>query len=161
LFNELKSKRFAKNLRVYQIYTTQIYMWHILIGILLIIHGLITGMFLFYVKTPDKEDYFGWSRKSWLLDKFLKDKIVKIIGLAIWIIVILVFVTSGILILSKLEIWRTITIVASFVSLFAYLIFWTELKPKPMNFIAGPGVAIGNIIALLIVNWPLDTVLFA
>ena len=136
-------------------------MWHILIGILLIIHGLITSMFLFYVQTPDKENYFGWSRKSWLLDKFLNDKTVKITGLSLWITTILTFVISGILILSKQEIWRTIAIVASFISLFAYLLFWTELKPKPINFIAGPGVAIGNIIALLIINWPLDTVLFA
>lgn len=136
-------------------------MWHILIGILLIIHGLISGMFLAYVKTPDKEDYFGWSRKSWILDKILKDKDVKIVGLAIWAVVISTFVLSGILILSKLEIWRTIAIIASFISLLAYSVFWTELKPKPRNFIAGPGVALGNIIALLIINWPLDTVLFA
>jgi len=136
-------------------------MWNILIGILLIIHGLISGMFLFYVKTPDKNDYFGWSRKSWFLDRFLGSNIIKIVGLILWIIIIIGFVLSGILILSKLEIWRIIAIIASFVSLFAYLLFWTELNPKPINFIIGPGVALGNIIALLIVNWPLDTVLFA
>lgn len=136
-------------------------MWNILIGILLIIHGLITGMFLFYVQTPDKEDYFGWSRKSWALNRFLGDKVAKISGLAIWSSIIAVFVLSGILILAKQEAWRTLAIVASFISLFAYLLFWTELKPKPINFIAGPGVALGIIISLLIVNWPLDTVLFA
>lgn len=136
-------------------------MWHILIGILLIVHGLISSMFFFYVETPNKEDYFGWSRKSWLLDKILDAKIVKISGFVIWGIIIISFIISGILILSKHEFWRTMTIIASFISLFAYLIFWTDLKPKPRNFILGPGVALGNIIALLIVNWPLDAVLFA
>ena len=136
-------------------------MWNILIGVLLIIHGLISGMFLFYVKTPDKNDYFGWSRKSWFLDRFLGSNIVKIVGLILWIIIIISFVLAGILILSKLEIWRIIAIIASFISLFTYLLFWTELKPKPINFILGPGVALGNIIALLIINWPLDAVLFA
>jgi hypothetical protein len=136
-------------------------LWYVLIGILLILHGMISSMFLFYVKTPDKEDNFGWSRKSWVLNKFLSEKSVKIVGLAVWVTVIAVFIISGILILARLESWRTLAIIAAFISLFAYLIFWTELKPKPINFIAGPSVAIGIIITLLIINWPLDTVLFA
>ena len=55
-------------------------MLHTLFGILLIIHGLIFIMFLVYVKLPEEEGYFGWSRKSWLLDRFLGEKIIKVIG---------------------------------------------------------------------------------
>ena len=136
-------------------------MWHILFGILLIIHGLIHMMFLFYFKLPDDEGYFGWSGKSWLLDKFLQEKIVKYIGKVLWSMVLIVFSVSGILILSKHELWRTLDIIASFISLFTFILFWNELKPKPKYYVIGPIVAVITIAALLIVNWPLDTVIFS
>ena len=135
-------------------------MWHILFGILLILHGLIFIMFLVYVKLPEDEGHFGWSRKSWLLDRFLDDKIVKIIGFVLWILVLGGFVGSGIVILVNHESWRIIDIIASFISLFAFILFWNELKPKPIRFILGPIIAIVNIIALLIVKWPTDTIIF-
>lgn len=135
-------------------------MWNILFGILLIIHGLIFVMFLLYVKVPEKEEYFGWSRKSWVLDKFLNNKTVYVIGLVLWASIILSFTISGILILSKVTFWRTMDIIASFISLFAFILFWNELKPKKHYFVLGPIIAIINIIALLIVKWPLDNVIF-
>ncbi len=127
-------------------------MWHILFGILLILHGLIFIMFLVYVKLPEDEGYFGWSRKSWLLDKFLDEKIVKIVGIVLWISVLGGFFGSGVVLLVKHESWRIIDIIASFTSLFAFILFWSELNPKPIKFILGPIIAIVNIIALLIVK---------
>lgn len=135
-------------------------MWYTLFGILLILHGLIFILFLIYVKLPENEGYFGWSRKSWLLDRFLDEKIVKIVGIVLWILVLGGFLGSGIVILVKHESWRIINIIASFISLFAFILFWNELKPKPIRFILGPIIAIVNIIALLIVKWPTDTVIF-
>ncbi len=135
-------------------------MWHILFGILLILHGLIFILFLIYVKLPENEGYFGWSRKSWLLDRVLNEKIVKIVGIVLWILVLGGFLGSGIVILVKHESWRIIDIIASFISLFAFILFWNELKPKPIRFILGPIIAIVNIIALLIVKWPTDTAIF-
>ena len=135
-------------------------MWNTLFGILLILHGLVFIMFLVYVKLPGDEGYFGWSRKSWLLDRFLDEKIVKIIGIVLWILVLISFFGTGIVILVKHESWRIIDIIASFISLFAFILFWNELKPKPKYFILGPIIAIVNIIALLIVKWPTDTIIF-
>ncbi|MCG3225861.1 MAG: hypothetical protein H7645_03000 [Candidatus Heimdallarchaeota archaeon] len=135
-------------------------MLHILFGILLIIHGLVFFMFLIYVKLPEEEGYFGWSRQSWLLDRYLEDKIVKIVGIVLWILVMVGFVVSGIVILSKNESWRLIDIIASFISLFAFTLFWNELKPKPKYFILGPIIAIINIITLLIDKWPTDIIIF-
>lgn len=135
-------------------------MWHTLFGILHILHGLIFIMFLVYVKLPEDQGYFGWSRKSWLLDRFLDEKIVKIIGIVLWIFVLISFFGSGIVILFQHESWRIIDIIASFISLFAFILFWNELKPKPKYFILGPVIAIINIIALLIVKWPTDTIIF-
>ncbi|NPD87749.1 MAG: hypothetical protein HGN29_03450 [Asgard group archaeon] len=135
-------------------------MLHILFGILLIIHGLVFFMFLIYIKLPEEEGYFGWSRKSWLLDRFLDEKIVKIVGIVLWILVMVGFVVSGIVILSKNESWRIIDIITSFISLFAFAFFWNELKPKPKYFILGPIIAIVNIITLLIDKWPSDIIIF-
>ncbi|GAG82925.1 unnamed protein product, partial [marine sediment metagenome] len=94
------------------------------------------------------------------LDRFLDEKIVKIIGIVLWILVLGVFLGSGIVILVKHESWRIIDLIASFISLFAFILFWNELKPKPIRFILGPIIAIVNIIALLIVKWPTDTIIF-
>ena len=135
-------------------------MWDILFGILLIIHGLIFIMFLVYVKLPENEGYFGWSRKSWVLDRFLGEKTVKISGIVLWSLVLVGFCASGILILVNHESWRIIDIIASFLSLFALILFWKDLNPKPKNFIIGPIIAVVNIIALLIVRWPPDTIIF-
>lgn len=135
-------------------------MLHILFGILLIIHGLVFFMFLIYVKLPEEEGYLGWSRKSWLLDRFLGEKIVKIVGIVLWLLVMVGFVVSGIIILSKIESWRIIDIIASFISLIAFALFWKELKPKPKYFILGPIIAIINIVTLLINRWPTDTIIF-
>ncbi len=135
-------------------------MLDILFGILLIIHGLIFIMFLVYVKLPEGEGYFGWSRKSWVLEKFLGEKIVKIIGFVLWVLVLTGFCVSGILILFNHASWRIIDIIVSFVSLFAFVFFWKDLNPKPKNFFLGPIIAIVNIIALLIVRWPTDTIIF-
>ena len=135
-------------------------MLHILFGILLIIHGLVFFMFLIYVKLPEEEGYFGWSRKSWLLDRFLVEKIVKIVGIVLWVLVMVGFVVSGIVILSKNESWRIIDIIVSFFSLFTFALFWNELKPKPKYFILGPIIAFINIITLLIDKWPTDIIIF-
>ncbi len=136
-------------------------MWQTIIGILLLLHGLISAMFIFYVKVPDKEDeYFGWSRKSWLLDKILSENVVKIIGFVLWSLVIAGFVVSGIVLFTETEFWRLLTITMSFVSLLPYILFWKDLYPKPRYFIVGPLVAIGVIIALLIFNWPTDILIF-
>lgn len=129
-------------------------MLHTLFGILLIIHGLIFIMFLVYVKLPEEEGYFGWSRKSWLLDRFLGEKIIKVIGIVLWVLVMVGFVVSGIVILAKNESWRIIDIIASFISLFAFILFWKNLEPKKTYFILGPIIAIVNIITLLIYMWP-------
>ena len=135
-------------------------MWHILFGILLIIHGLIFIMFHFYVKLPEDEGYFGWSRKSWVLDRFPGEKIVKISGIVLWSLVLVGFCVSGILILINHESWRIIDIIASFLSLFAFILFWKNLEPKKAYFILGPIIAIVNIVTLLINRWPTDTIIF-
>lgn len=136
-------------------------MLHTLFGILLIIHGLIFIMFLVYVKLPEEEEgYFGWSRKSWLLDRFLGEKIVKIVGIVLWVTIIVGFVVSGIVILAKHESWRIIDLIASFISLFAFILFWKNLEPKKAYFILGPIIAIVNIVTLLINRWPTDTIIF-
>ncbi|MBY8999585.1 MAG: hypothetical protein KGD64_01600 [Candidatus Heimdallarchaeota archaeon] len=135
-------------------------MWDILIGILLILHGLIFIMFLVYVKLPEENQYFGWSRKSWLLDKILGEKVIKIIGLVLWSFIIGGFVASGIVLLTGSDVWSLLTIITSFVSLLSFLLFWPDLQPKPKNFILGPIIAVGVIIALLIFQWPTAAILF-
>lgn len=135
-------------------------MWDIIIGILLILHGLIFTMFLVYVKLPEEDQYFGWSRKSWLLDRILGEKIIKITGLFLWSLVIVGFIVSGIVLFTGNEVWSLIAIITSFVSLLPFLLFWPDLEPKPKYFIVGPIVAVGIIIALLIFQWPTSTILF-
>ncbi|OLS30409.1 MAG: hypothetical protein HeimAB125_19350 [Candidatus Heimdallarchaeota archaeon AB_125] len=131
------------------------------ISALLIIHGLIHITFEFSIFDPNTGEYVGWTRQSWILSNALGTTAVTIIGLILWSLTILGFVAAGIILLLKREEWKIVAIVASFISLIAYLFLWDGLAPEPMNWIAGPVVSAMVIIALLVFKWPKNEELFA
>jgi hypothetical protein len=131
-----------------------------LLSAFIIIHGLIHITFEFSIYDPNTSDYVGWTRQSWILSNTLGVTAVTIIGLILWSLTIIGFVAAGIILLLKKKEWRLVAIVASFVSLVAYLFLWDGLAPEPMTWIAGPIVSSIIIIALLIFKWPKDENMF-
>ncbi len=130
------------------------------VSAVLIIHGLIHITFTLSIYDPNTNDYVGWIRQSWILSDALGTTAVTAIGLILWSLTILGFVVAGIMLLLKRKEWRITAVVASFISLIAYLFLWDGLAPQPMNWIAGPVVSAVVIVALLILKWPEDEKLF-
>jgi len=130
-----------------------------LIGLLLIIHGLISSMFMFYIENPP-EPAVGWNGTSWLLTGVLDASAVQMLGYLLWGMTVLLFVLAGIAVLMKKEQWRMVDILAAIVSLIAYILFWFGLEPVPEYWIVGPIISVITIVALVIVRWPPDEWVF-
>jgi hypothetical protein len=132
-----------------------------LISAFLIVHGLIHIVFELNIYNPYTQDYVGWTRQSWILSNVLGKTSITVIGLILWTTTITGFVVAGILLLLKKREWKIVTIVASFISLIAYLFLWDGLAPEPSGWIAGPVVSGVIILALLIFNWPKEDILLS
>jgi hypothetical protein len=123
-----------------------------------VIHGLITSIFLFYFEDPSG-DGVGWNGTSTFLTPSLGDA-VQFIGMLLWSMAVFTFVLSGIAVLLRKKEWRVIDILASIISLIAYLLFWDGLKPEPFYWILGPVISIVTLAALIVFRWPTDEYIF-
>lgn len=130
-----------------------------LIGILLIIHGLIHIMFEFYISDPSGAGV-GWSGQSWLLTSLLGNLVVLIFGRLLWTVAIISFVAAGVAVLFKKKLWRWLDVLAAAVSLLAFILFWDGLMPEPIYWIVGPIIAVITLVALFLVHWPPDKLIF-
>ena len=131
-----------------------------IIGLLLIIHGWIHVIFQFEFINPDTSEHIGWNGTSWLLTNILDGQIVLLIGRIFWAATLVLFILAGIAVLKEHKKWRDIDVIASIVSLSAFIIFWDGLVPYPLQYVVGPSVAIVTLIALLVVRWPPDSWIF-
>ena len=130
-----------------------------IIAFLLVVHGLITSTFLFYIEDPMGEGV-GWNGSSWLLTGTLDAQLVQILGTLLWATSVIAFVLAGIAVFTVREQWRWIDIIASIVSLVAYILFWNGLEPVPEYWILGPAISAVTLVALVIVRWPPDEWIF-
>lgn len=126
-----------------------------IIALLLVVHGLISSIFMFYIENPP-EPGVGWNGTSWLLTGVLDGSVVQILGSILWALTVLGFVLAGIALFMKREQWRLIDIFAALVSLLAYILFWDGLEPVPEYWILGPIISVVTLVALVIVRWPPD-----
>ncbi len=122
------------------------------------VHGLITSIFLFYFEDPSG-DGVGWDGSSIILTPVLGDA-VQIIGMLLWSGSVITFVLTGLAVFLRRKEWRMIDILASVISLIAYILFWDGLKPEPFYWILGPIISVVTLVALIIVRWPTDEYIF-
>ncbi len=130
-----------------------------IIALLLVVHGLISSIFMFYFENPP-EPGVGWNGTSWLLTGILDAGIVKALGTLLWGLTVLLFIVAGIMVFIMRKQWRLIDILASLVSLLAYILFWFGLEPVPENWILGPVISVVTLVALVVVRWPSDDWIF-
>ncbi|MHA2425945.1 MAG: hypothetical protein ACXAEF_14235, partial [Candidatus Thorarchaeota archaeon] len=97
---------------------------------------------------------------SWLLTDALGSQAVQILGILLWSLSVIFFVISGFAVFMMKKQWRLIDILASVVSLLAYILFWFGLEPVPEYWILGPVISIVTLVALLVVRWPPDEWIF-
>ncbi|MHA2176496.1 MAG: hypothetical protein ACXABI_16855 [Candidatus Hodarchaeales archaeon] len=130
------------------------------LGLFLIAHGLIHLIFLFYFHDEETNGYTGWSGQSWLLDKAIDRKIVAFIGKVTWILIMLLFVVSGLVVLDLLAINDYLTpliIISSVLATLAYIAFYDGLSPTPLHWILG--VVINLVLIVFLIIFPNDIML--
>jgi hypothetical protein len=121
----------------------------IIIGLTVLAHGLVHIMFEFYFQDSTNNKNVGWSGESWLLSKFINENLVKIVGKLLWGLVIITFSLTGLILIGLpifAELWESLMITASILSLIGFLLFWNGLKPEPLYYIVGIILDIGFLI---------------
>lgn len=111
----------------------------IFLGLYLIAHGLIHGVFLFYFKDSKTNIFTGWSGKS-LYSTFLSDNLNKITGRVVWFLVALLFTVSGLGTLDIIDFGEMLIpfiAITSLVGIVAYVLYFTGLEPTPYHWILG------------------------
>jgi hypothetical protein len=128
-------------------------MWHMLlslvIGFLLIIHGIA------HWSLPG-----DWGKSStehsWLLDNLhVGASTIHVIGAVLSIVTLFVFLAAGVTLFMHLSWWRTLTVIASVISLVLILLFWRA------DLVFGVLIDGGVLIALLVANGPSRGLLWA
>jgi hypothetical protein len=114
---------------------------------------------MFYIEDPMGEGV-GWNGSSWLLTGTLDAQLIQMLGILLWTTAVISFVLAGIAVYTMQKQWRLIDIIASLVSLVAYLLFWNGLEPVPVYYILGPVISVVTLVALLIARWPPDEWIF-
>ena len=130
-----------------------------IIALLLVVHWLISSTFMFYIENPP-DPGVGWNGSSWLLNSVLDASLIQILGTVLWSLTALLFVIAGIAVFMMRVEWRLIDVLASLVSLLAYVLFWNGLEPVPEYYILGPIISVVTLVALVIVRWPPDEWIF-
>ncbi|MFX1285353.1 MAG: hypothetical protein ACFFB5_17020 [Promethearchaeota archaeon] len=131
----------------------------LLLGLYIMAHGAIHIMFMFYHYDEKDNVHLGWSRKSWLLDKVLPQKITNYIGKITWILIVILFGVSGlILLLSGLnfiginENLSLLVIISSVIATLAFIVFYDGLSPTPFHWILG--VVINLVLITFVIFFP-------
>jgi hypothetical protein len=127
------------------------------LGLFLIAHGLIHLIFLIYNYDEKENVYTGWSGRSWLLDKVIPLKLTTYIGKITWVLIMILFVLSGLSVLDLLAINDYLTpliIISSAIATLAFIIFYDGLSPTPYHWILG--VAIDLVLIAFVIVFPND-----
>ncbi|MFW9778192.1 MAG: hypothetical protein ACFFE8_04995 [Candidatus Heimdallarchaeota archaeon] len=129
-------------------------------GVYLMAHGSIYSIFLIYRFDKDSDAYLGWNGRSWLLDNIIPENIVNFIGKATWILIVLLFIVSGLAILDLLildEFLGPLIIISATIATFAYIIFYDGLSPTPFHWILG--VVINLAVIAFVIFFPSNVIL--
>ncbi len=131
----------------------------VFLGLYLIAHGSIHVIFLFYHYDEKDNVYLGWSGRSWLLDKVTPQKWTTYIGKITWILIVILFGLSGLLLLlSGLnllvlnEYSSLLIIISSAIATLAFIVFYDGLSPTPFHWILG--VVINLVLIAFIIFLP-------
>jgi hypothetical protein len=110
------------------------------LGVYLMAHGSIYSIFLIYRFDEDSKSYLGWTGRSWLLNRVIPPDITKYVGKATWILIIILFIGSGLAILDLLvinELLAPLIIFSSALATLAFIVFYDGLSPTPFHWILG------------------------
>jgi hypothetical protein len=123
--------------------------WRILISLVILAHGL--GHVLFLAPCLGFAQW-GQSAHSWLLTGLLGDSVTRLLGSALWLVVIAGFMAAGVGLLGQYTWWRTVAVASAGVSLLGLVLFVSGSNTQPILSAAGMDAAI--LVALIWLHWP-------
>jgi hypothetical protein len=131
----------------------------ILIGVLLLLHGVIHGI-LAVIPNPEADQpaaatFFSEWAAPWL-QGLLSSGALRIIALVLAVIAGIGFIAAGLAMFDVLlphDWWRALSVAASVVSLVLCALFWNSYL------IVGPVVAIAIIVVVGLLKWPAEAML--
>ncbi len=119
--------------------------------------GIIPALKLFNPDGASPDWLRGWSSRSWLLTDLLGDTATRVICVILFLAALVGFIGAALGLYGWLvphELWRTLAVVSSVISLVAIALFWNALIfffPHKLGYI---GVDIAVLVCLLLANWP-------
>ena len=117
----------------------------IVVGLLLMTHGLAHyNLPTLWGSEPN--------HTSWLAGA-LGQSSMRLVGLVLWIITLLVFMTAGIVTFTNQPAWRTISVIGSALSLLIMFLFWDS------KMIYGVAINIAVLVALIFLKWPMTNLI--
>lgn len=131
-----------------------------LLAIYLIAHGFIHWIFFLYKLDEKSGHYVGWSRESWLIEKVASKSLTKNIGFLTWIIVIGLFILSGLALFDIPvidDLFKPLVLIASLVGAIAFIVYFNGLSPTPYHWILG--LLIDVVLIIFVFFFPEDLVL--
>jgi hypothetical protein len=131
----------------------------VVIGVLLVLHGIIHGI-LAVIPNPDAPKpvaatFFSHWARPWL-QRILSTKGVQTLSILMAVLAGVGFLAAGLAMFDLLlphDWWRALSVAASVVSVALCALYWHTYL------IAGPAVAVGVIVALVLLRWPTETIL--
>jgi len=122
-------------------------------GIYLVFHGLIHQSLTEENLEEKTQVYSGSSGHSWLLERFMDYETTQALGKMIWMSLVFLFIIAGLGILALP--WvnllpEFIILLASFLSIAAYFLFFNGLDPTPYHWLLAPLIDITLILYILV-----------
>ena len=126
----------------------------ILIAVVLIAHGIGHTSGLFPVFGWAKSEV--WTGRSWVLDPVLGESLSRWLGVLIWLLATLGFISAGLGLLGYIvpqSSWRVLALASSVISLVGILLYWNGF-PNLGSKASALVVDVATLIALLWARWP-------
>jgi hypothetical protein len=126
--------------------------WRIIIAFVLLAHGLGHSLGLFPAFRGRAQE--GWDDQSWILSGLIGNSVARWLGVVIWTAAMLGFIGASlgyIGLLMPSDLWRTLAISSSIISLIGLALFWNAF-PALTNKIGAIGIDISVLYALIIVG---------
>lgn len=124
-------------------------MFRTILALAIAAHGIGHVVFLIPLLGFASDSNWGQSTQSWL---FTHETLAAVIGTVIWVVATIAFCTAAYGLASQLPWWRSVTVIASIVSLAGLALFW--LNPVSSSAYFALGFDVVALASLLIANWP-------
>ncbi|HEX6270542.1 MAG TPA: hypothetical protein VFZ43_09920 [Anaerolineales bacterium] len=131
-------------------------MLHFLISLFVILHGLVhLWYFTLSHRLVEIRPEMGWTGRSWILSNLLGDSVTRSVASALFILVAIAFVISGVGIFVRAEWWWPMLVSSAIVSAATLLLFWDgNIKLIVQKGLIGLLINVVILIGLLLLKWP-------